>query len=267
MLLSLARKTVHDHRRSVLGWGLGMAALILMQLAVYPSVRSQGPRMRELINSYPSAFKAMFGMQGVDFTSGPGYLSTEAFSLLIPLMLIGLAIGLGAGAIAGEEERGTLDLLMANPVSRSRVLIAKALGSLAALAAVAALLYVTVLIAVTVLDMGVSAGRLAYATGSVLVLACVCGAVTFLAGAATGRRGVAIGAGAAFAVVSYFIDSLAEITKTVRPWRTVSVFHQASATSALHGDLGATGLAATAAAAMLCFMAAIYLFQRRDLAA
>jgi ABC-2 type transport system permease protein len=60
-----------------------MAALVLMQLAVYPSIRSQGPKMRELISSYPSAFKAMFGMQGVDFTSGPGYLSTEAFSLLI----------------------------------------------------------------------------------------------------------------------------------------------------------------------------------------
>jgi beta-exotoxin I transport system permease protein len=78
-----------------------------MQLAVYPSVHSQGAKMRDLIDSYPSAFKAMFGMEGVDFTSGPGYLSTETFSLLAPLMLIGLGIALGTGAIATEEERGT----------------------------------------------------------------------------------------------------------------------------------------------------------------
>ena len=103
--------------------------------------------MRDLINSYPTAFKATFGMEGVDFTSGPGYLSTETFSLLAPLMLIGLGIALGTGTIAGEEERGTLDLLIASPVSRGRVLAAKALGALAVLVTVAVGLYLTVLAA------------------------------------------------------------------------------------------------------------------------
>lgn len=265
MLLSLARKTLRDHRRSTAGWGLGMAALALLQIAVYPSVRSQGEKMRELIESYPSAFKAMFGMQGIDFTSGPGYLSAETFSLLVPLMLIGLGIALGTGAIAGEEERGTLDLLMANPVSRVRVLTAKALGSLVALVVAAALLYVTLQVAVTALDMGVGAGRLAWATFAALVLGCVCGAVTLLAGAATGRRGVAIGVGAAFAVVSYFVDSLSEITKVLKPWRVLSVFHHASATSALRGDLAVAGLAATVGVAVACCVLALYLFNRRDL--
>ena len=267
MLRSLIRKTVRDHRRSILGWGLGMAALTLMQLAVYPSVHSQGAKMRDLINSYPSAFKAMFGIDGVDFTSGPGYLATETFSLLAPLMLIGLGIALGTGTIASEEERGTLDLLMASPVSRGRVLAAKALGSLAALVATATVLYLTVLIAANALDMGISAGTLAQATCAVLVLACACGGVTFLAGAATGKRGTAIAAGAGFAVISYFIDSLAEITSVVRPWRVISVFHQASPVSALRGDLGITGVLATAAVAAACFLIAVYLFQRRDLAA
>ena len=182
MLLSLIRKTIRDHLRSVLGWGLGLAALTVLQLAVYPSIKSQGVRMRDLIDSYPSAFKAMFGMEGVDFTTGPGYLSTETFSLLAPLMLIGLAIALGAGAIASEEERGSLDLLMASPVSRGRVLAAKALGSLAAVVAAAVVFYLTVLAAETALDMGVSPGMLAEATTAVLVLACCCGGVAFLAG-------------------------------------------------------------------------------------
>ena len=267
MLLSLARKTLRDYRKPVLGWGAGLAALTLMQLAVYPSVRSQGAKMRDLINSYPSAFKAMFGMEGVDFTSGPGYLSTETFSLLAPLMLIGLGIALGAGVIAGEEERGTLDLLMASPVSRGRVLAAKALGALAALVAVATGFYVTVLAAASGYDMGVSAGLLAQATVAVLLLAITCGAVAFLAGAATGKRGAAIAAGAGFAVISYFIDSLAEITSAVRPWRVASVFHQASATGALQGGLGIAGPLATAAFAAACLLAAWYLFARRDLAA
>ncbi len=267
MLLSIARKTLRDCRRAVLGWGLGLAALTLLQLAVYPSVRSQGASIRDLINSYPATFKAMFGMNGVDFTSGPGYLSTETFSLLAPLMLIGLGIALGSGAIAGEEERGTLDLLMASPVSRIRVLTAKALGSLAALVATAALLFLTTLAGAAAFDMGVGAEMLAQATCALLLLACASGGVTLLAGAATGKRGAAIAAGAGFAVISYFLDSLAEITTAVRPWRVVSVFHQVPASGALHGDLGIAGPAATAAFAVACCLAAGYLFSRRDLAA
>ena len=267
MLLSIARKTLRDYRRSILGWGVGLAALTLMQLAVYPGIRSQGAKMRDLINSYPSAFKAMFGMEGIDFTSGPGYLSTETFSLLAPLMLIGLGIALGTGAIAGEEERGTLDLLMASPVSRGRVLAGKALGALVALTAVATVFYLVVLAAASGYGMGVSAGMLAQATGAVLLLAVACGAVAVLAGAASGKRGAAIAAGAGFAVVSYFIDSLAEITTAVRPWRVASVFHQASATGALQGGLGVAGPLATTAFAAACLLAAWYLFARRDLTA
>lgn len=267
MLLSIVRKTLRDNRKPVLGWGLGLTALTLMQLAVYPSIRSQGAKMRDLINSYPSAFKAMFGMEGVDFTSGPGYLSTETFSLLAPLMLIGLGIALGTGAIASEEERGTLDLLMASPVSRGRVLAGKALGALTALVSVAAVLYLAVLVAASGYGMGVGAGVLAQATAAVLLLAVACAAVAFLAGAATGKRGAAIAAAAGFAVVSYFLDSLAEITSVVRPWRVVSVFHQASATGALQDGLGVAGPLATAAFAAACLLAAWYLFTRRDLAA
>jgi beta-exotoxin I transport system permease protein len=266
VLLRLARKTLRDHRRSVFGWGLGVAVLTLMQLAVYPSVHTQGAKMRDLLNSYPSAFKAMFNVQG-DFTTGPGYLAVETFSLLVPLMLIGLGIALGTGAIAGEEERGTLDLLLANPVSRVRVLTAKALGSAAALTAVAVGLFAVLVASVAALDMGVGVWRLALATFATLVLGCACGAVALLAGAATGRRGVAIGAATAFATVSYFLDSLAEITKALKPWRVVSVFHQASPAEALRGGLGIGGLVATLIVAVLACAAALYLFNRRDLAA
>ena len=40
---------------------------------------------------------------------------------MVPLLLLIAAIGAGAGAIAGEEERGTLDLLLSLPVSRRRL--------------------------------------------------------------------------------------------------------------------------------------------------
>ena len=156
-----------------------------------------------------------------------------------------------------------MDLLLANPVSRVRVPVANALGSLAGLTAAAVVVYVTVLVAVAALDMGsaraagprdvrCAAARLRLRRGHVLT------------GASTGRRGVAIGVGAGFAVVSYFV-SLAEITKVLKSSRVLPVFHQASPTSALRGELGTTGLVATALVTVVACAAAAFLFTRRDL--
>jgi ABC-2 type transport system permease protein len=43
------------------------------------------------------------------------------------LLLAILAIGFGAGTIAGEEERGTLELVVSHPVKRTRIVSEKAL--------------------------------------------------------------------------------------------------------------------------------------------
>lgn len=55
--------------------------------------------------------------------------------LIVPLM----ALTIGAGALAGERERGTLEALLAQPVHRCEVLIGKYLGSIAALSSALAL--------------------------------------------------------------------------------------------------------------------------------
>ena len=71
--------------------------------------------------------------------AGLGGFGRTAASLINALLLFVPLIGLsvGAGALAGDRERGTLLYLLAQPVNRSEVFWGKALG--AALAVVAAL--------------------------------------------------------------------------------------------------------------------------------
>ena len=56
----------------------------------------------------------------VDYTTPEGYLQSELFSFLAPILLIVYTIGAGARAIAGEEEAGSLDLLLSTCRSRRR---------------------------------------------------------------------------------------------------------------------------------------------------
>ena len=88
-------------------------------VAVYPTVRDN-PRPEQDGERLPRGAEGFHRFGGdLDYVSGAGYLGSELFSFMVPLLLLVAAIGAGARAIAGEEERGTLDLLLANPLSRA----------------------------------------------------------------------------------------------------------------------------------------------------
>ena len=188
-----------------------MAALMV---AVYPSVRDN-PALNKMVESYPEALKASSAFGGnVDYASGAGYLSSELFSFMVPLLLLVAAIGAGARATAGEEERGTLDLLLANPISRRRLVLEK----LAALAAE--------LVSSRSCSgwrcrrrRGRRYGRLGRAPGRRDrwrgLFAFAFGAIASLAGRAAGHRGVAIGVRRR-AVAAYLVNWLADARRLPR---------------------------------------------------
>ena len=119
MLRNVFLKTLRDQRRAFLWWGIGLIALALYIILFYPSMRNSIAEITRLMEQMPPALKAMFGT--FDFTSLVGYLQGYIFSYLAPLLFLIVSIGFGADAIAGEEKRGTLDLLLSNPLPRQQV--------------------------------------------------------------------------------------------------------------------------------------------------
>ena len=71
-----------------------------------------------MLDAWPDALKEAFGLDA--YTTGPGFLNTELFSMMFPIVLIAVALGAAAAATAGEEERGTADLLLAAPCDAAR---------------------------------------------------------------------------------------------------------------------------------------------------
>jgi len=267
MLRSVLTKTLADTRRALLWWSLGLVGLVAMLVAVYPSIRDN-PGLNKLIESYPEALKAFIAFGGaVDYASGAGYLGSELFSFMVPLLLLVAAIGAGARATAGEEERGTLDLLLANPLSRRRLLLEKAGARVAELALLSLVLWVSLLVGVQLASMGVSAAHLAAATTGAALLAVAYGAIAMLAGAVSGHRSVAVGVSAAAAVAAYLVSSLAAIVHGLQPLRQVSPFYHYVAPDPLrHGlDVAHTGFLVVLA--IVAWVAAVVAFDRRDLTA
>jgi ABC-2 type transport system permease protein len=265
MLHNAFLKTLRDMRRAICWWSLGLIAMTALMIAVYPSVRDN-PELDKLVEDYPDAFKAFFGLgANVDYTSPVGYLNSELFSLMVPLLLLIAAIGAGARATAGEEERGTLDLLLANPIPRRRLVLDK-LAALAAETAILALvLWLSLLVGAAAIGMNISTAHLAAATVAAALLALAFGAIALFLGATLGRRGAAIGITAAGAVAAYLVSSLAELVDFLRPLRVASPFYHYTANDALRSGLAADHVAFLLLLAGVAVAATLVAFERRDL--
>ena len=265
MLNSVLAKTLRELRRSFAWWSLGLAGMVALMVSVYPTVRDN-PALDKLAKSYPDALKGILGFGGeLDYSSAAGYLGIELFSLMVPLLLIVAAIGAGSNAIAGEEERGTLDLLLSAPISRRRVLLEK-FGALVAEAA----------------GLGSSsgsrsssararsgwtsaAGRLGAATMLAVLLAVVFGAMALFVGSATGRRSRAIGLSAAGAVAAYLVNSLAPIVSGLGTVRKASPFYYYSTGAPLRHGLEPLHALALLLFVLAAVAAAWVAIERRDL--
>jgi ABC-2 type transport system permease protein len=264
MRTDLMSKSLRDNRGSTIGWGLALVASVLLQLAVYPAVRDAAGEFEQLLDSYPEAFKALFNIEQ-SLASGVGYLQGEVFGFLAPLVLLGLAIGHAAKATAAEEKAHTMDLLLANPISRARLLLDKAAAVLVAVVIVAAAFGVVLIVGSEIAGLGVPWPDLVAAVVASAVVALPFGALALFLGAVTGRPGPAVAVPVGLGLLTYLLEALSTLSEGLRPWRVLSPFHHAAVNEALAGDpdwLGPAGLVVVTGVLVAGAAAA---FERRDI--
>jgi ABC-2 type transport system permease protein len=223
----VAGRLIQDRRWSTLGWALGFIGLTLFTVALYPSIKGQ-PSLEELLADLPDTFRSAIGYDAaVPLSSPAGYLQARLFSTLAPLLAVVFAIGAGARAIGGSEEAGTLELLLANPVTRSRVLLERYLASFGLLAGLVAVFAVALLILAQPFGAleGVPTGNVVGACVAVFALGLLHGSLAFAIGAAAGRRGVAVAVATAVAVAGYLVETVLAAAGDLGILRQLSPWH------------------------------------------
>lgn len=132
-------------RGQIIGWGLALAALALLVASLYDAALQMRTQLEQLLDTLPSELMLFVG--GVDRVFSPaGFLDTRFFSMM-PLLLGVFAVIIGSGLIAGDEENGTLDLILAHPVRRFDLIIGRWLAFCAALLGILAMAWLGLIIA------------------------------------------------------------------------------------------------------------------------
>jgi ABC-2 type transport system permease protein len=185
VLRNVFTKTLRDQRRPLGWWSLGLVAVIAIYMLPYRAYLDAGVLN---INTNSALYQAL----GYD-TTPAGYLQGTLFALLGPLLLVMMAVTVGARAIAGDEEAGTLDLLLAHPVSRTRLLLERFGALAAAVTWLGLIVWAGTVAAVAAADMGIAAGRVAATSLGLVLLALGFGTVALAISARSGRRGLTLG--------------------------------------------------------------------------
>jgi ABC-2 type transport system permease protein len=261
----VALQTLRDRRAMTGALAAYLVLLVAVMAIFWPAVRDSAD-LQSFMRDLPAGVKAVIG--DADYTTAAGFLSGELFSLMVPLLMLVAAVGLGARAIAGEEEAGTVDLLLSLPITRRRVLVEKAAAAAADTALLGAALFLALLVASAVAGMRLDTGNVAATALASVLIAWPFGALALFVGCATGRRSTAIAATVAVAVVAYLLHALAPLVGGLDGWDVLSPFSwYAGDTVLTQGITVAHVIAPIAVAVALCVAAAVVLDRRDDAAA
>lgn len=263
MRRSVFGKWLWDQRRTILVWSLAVSIVGIVYAAFYPSMSS--PDMAAAVEAFPPGLMQALGM--TDITSPAGYLESTTYGILGPVLAIIFATSLGSRAIAGEEEAGRLDVLMAHPVERWSVVVQRSLTIIVGLAIAGLLLFAAMLAIAGPAELdSIGTENFAAATVQLVLLALVFAALALAVGALSGSAGLASGVVALAAIGTYFANTLAPMTDSFGWLQQLSPFYYYSGGRPLVNGFQTADAAVLVGTSLVLAVVAVIGFTRRDIA-
>jgi len=186
------------------------------------------------------------------------------------LLLMGImAIGFPAIAIAGERQRGTLEVILARPISRRAMYATVYVAGLLFLGVLLAILLGANVVSATVMGVGdelaLDRVPVLWLSGWLLFVAFL--SVGFAASVSFDRMPPALGVPLVFLLVNYLADAIGSLWPDASWLRDWSMFHLVKAQKVLDGGVAFSDVAVLAAIGAAAVVYALVVFPKRDLAA
>lgn len=262
--LPIIAQTLGGQARSLLLWSIVLGVLVAIYTSVYPTFEDSGGMEAQMEALPPQVVEAI----GYDIAgTAAGYVQSTVFGLLAMVLLLVHAIGRGSRLLAGEEEDGSLELELTSAVSRSRVYVERAVTVLLGSAILSLAVTAMTAVMTATLPLDIDAGAILAGGLSLFLLVAATGAITLAAGAATGRRAVALTAGAAVSVIGYIGQAVGPLVDGMAWMADVSPIGWHLGAEALLDGADWTRFAGMAIVAIVAWVVGLAIFRRRDLLA
>ncbi|MBI2077746.1 MAG: ABC transporter permease subunit [Euryarchaeota archaeon] len=264
MNVAVFRKTLWDLRWGLVGWGVGLAIYAALMNGLFPSLKAN-PALDAYVESLPEEISRIFFEGGGGSFTDYGTFIRAEFLAFLPLLLSIWIVGAAARIVVGEEEGKTVDLLLAQPVSRASALLQKMAALLAVAVAVPAVVGVALVLSSATFDPGVPRWRLLSAPFYAIPFLVAMEGVVVAVAAWAHRRGPVIFAGAVLAIGWYLLFITARLQDSLESLRWATLYAYYDGNNGFHeGPDPAYWLVSVILAAGTTWLAVV-LYRRKDL--
>lgn len=267
ILLHLGRKILREQRFTLLSCFALLGLFFTLGTYLYTTFGHLS--MQALTELSPELLQALLGgmLGGID------PLETWLVTLFVHPLVLTLysvvAVAVAARSLAGEIDRGTVDLVLSCPVARWQMVVSASAVMLLSHAVMTLIVWRAMLFGLELGDIDPPASLPAFRLVALELFAlfCAAGGVALLFSATSSDQGRAVGRSLGFIVLSFFINLIAGLWPKVAWLDVISIFHyhQPQPVVAGTGGLG-EGLVVLLGLFVVCFVVALVLFRRRDIA-
>ncbi len=257
------RRALRDSRKGIIGWGLVLAGLAIWLQAFFPAIEGVLESFSGLLEI--PLVKGLVGNID-DFSTLPGFLGVKLLALL-PLITGVYVVLYALGIVSGEENRGTLDILLSTPAPRWMVIVEKFAALTLALLVISALFLVGLAVGSLLLgEMGLSLEQIIAAAVNLVPISLFMAALTLLLTTFKPVRRFAGALAAGIIVGSYFMMTLADLAgENFAIFRQLSFYNYYKGDSVMNTGLVWGDMALLVAGAAVMLALSIFFFQNRDL--
>ena len=259
--------TLRGHR-----WPMLVTALLIAGFGIIIAISFDEAQLEFLSERMPRGVEALLQAEGnLLLASGvQGYLAIGFRHPLFLIVLSAFAISTASGALAREIEQRTILMVLARPLHRYQVVLGKGIESfmLLALLVVAMLGGTFIGVAISGLSDSVSAGPMFLIALNALFLALAVMGYSYLFSALSSDGGRATLLSTGVTLIFFLMDFIAGLFDVMEPLGPASIFHYYDPLSiAVDSSFPFLDAGVLLATAVITFVVALMVFQRRDIAA
>ena len=258
-MFNLLWHEIQSRRNAIIGWSIGLILFGLMYTTLYPEMEGQLDALADI-----SVYQAM----GVEIATFEGYLGSTVIGF-VPILLGIYAIMAATSTLAGEEDDGTLEMLLASRLARWQLVFAKGVGLLIVTAVIVILAGLGNVMGLNLvldqIDTAVTRLDVFTVVLSSLPLVWALLMLSFFFGTFFPNRRSAMIAGFLVLIISYFGENIGGMVNSMEIVKPYSLFSYFDSSSAVFIDgVAMQDVIVLLSVALIGFILAIISFQRRD---
>lgn len=206
------------------------------------------------------------GFIGGSIGTPAGWMNAELMSILGPLIIIGLAVFVATKGMSMVGQRNPLSMVLSAPVSRQTIVLSSLLSLTVTVVAVSGGLALGMLIGSPLFGLDLAVANVIGASAHLALFGMMFGAVAVLLAAATSTT-TAVRVSAALAMAAYLANSLLPLADWGETAVKFTPWYYYFGSDPLANGPNFVHLAVLAALAVVASAAAVWFYDRRDIAA